>query len=87
MQYRYDLRAAGGKMERKRRAASSGTQPERYAAEPQPAAGATAVNRKKSARDERVLCGVERVALRGEQSRRAARGAKQTARWSRRFTK
>jgi hypothetical protein len=37
------------------------------------------------ARDERAVCGVERAWSRGGQGRPAARGAQQTARWSRRI--
>ena len=36
------------------------------------------------ARDERAVCEAVRASSRGEQGRRAARAAKQTARWSRR---
>jgi hypothetical protein len=83
MQNRFGLRSTSGKVERKWRAASSGTQPERNAAaEPQTEAGATAVNRKNSAPDERALCAAERAWSRGGQGRPAAREAERSARWS-----
>lgn len=54
------------------------------AAEPQTEARRSGGTLRMPARDERAICGVERAWSRGGQGRPAARGAEQTARWSRR---
>ena len=56
------------------------------AAEPQTEARRSCGPCTMHARDERAVCEVERASSRGGQGRRAAREAKQTARWSRRNT-
>ena len=67
MQKRFGLWPASGKVERKRRAAFSGTKPEHSAAtEPQTEATAAVGNQKNSNRDECKLFAAEREWSRGE---------------------
>jgi len=66
---------------------TDGTEPKRNAAaEPQTEACCGCDILRMPVRDERAVCEVERASSRGGAGRRAARGAKQSPRWSRRVS-